>query len=276
MPELRVISMGCLPAHPLWGERRPVRAGHATTTLIRAGSAVILVDPGLGEEAIVQRLAERANLRPADVTHVFLTSFHPDTHRGITAFDDAEWLISRAEREAVGVPMASALRHAIEQGNTELRGMVERDVAILAACNEADETIADRVDLFPLPGVTPGLCGLIIEDEETTTVICGDAVPTIEHLAQRKLLPWASDIRAANASFNEALEIADLLVLGRDNIVVSPGTVAIDRGPHLLEDDEDEPESDEVRGDGGDDDGDDRGAHADPRDGEPDWPPTKR
>ncbi len=244
MADLRVISIGTLAAHPLWREREPVRSGHSTCTLIRSGEVTLLIDPGLPDRAMVQRLAERAHVEPDDITHVFLTSFHPDTHRGIGAFENATWWISRAEREGVGVPMISALRHAVEQGNEELKKAVENEVAMLERCEEAPETLAEGVDLFPLPGVSPGMCGVIIEGGEATTVVCGDAVATVEHLLRRQVLPWASNVPAAKASFAEALEMGDYLVLGRDNIVPSPGAEGAIRDgagedDDLQEDDED-------------------------------------
>ncbi|MEO1511313.1 MAG: hypothetical protein AAFU70_04495, partial [Planctomycetota bacterium] len=55
-----------------------------------------------------------------------------------------------------------------------------------------------------------------------TTLVCGDAIPTIEHLEQGKVLPSADDAERAQESFREAVEIADVLVLGRDNLVVNP------------------------------------------------------
>jgi hypothetical protein len=66
------------------------------------------------------------------------------------------------------------------------------------------------------------MCGLLIEEPRHTTVICGDAIPTVEHLDQGKVLVSALDVEKAKASFEEAVEIADLLVLGRDNMVVNP------------------------------------------------------
>lgn len=221
--DVRIISLGALAAHPLWGEREPVRTGHATTTLIRAGDRAILVDPGLPEPAIVARLGERVNLKPAQISHVFLTSFRPDVRRGLRAFDKATWWISSAEREAVGVPLASALREAHERGDGDLARMLEDEVALLRRCKPApDQLLSDkgqRVDLFPLHGVTPGLTGLVIAGQASTTVVCGDAIPTIEHLEQGMILPGAHDVEAARESFSEAVEIADALILGRDNLV---------------------------------------------------------
>lgn len=223
--DLRIISIGALAAHPLWGERGQARTGHATTTLIRSGDQTILVDPGLPEQALTARLAERANLKPADITHIFLTSFRPDTRRGLLTFEEATWWVGEAEREAVGGMLATRLKQIAGSGDehdAELIRVLEQDVATLRRCEPAPDKLAEGVDLFPLPGVTPGLCGLIAAHPRYTTVICGDAIPTIEHLEQGKVLPSAVDVEQARESFREAVEIGDYLVLGRDNFVVNP------------------------------------------------------
>ncbi|MCA3005411.1 MAG: MBL fold metallo-hydrolase [Planctomycetaceae bacterium] len=220
--DVRIVSIGALSAHPLWGEKEAVRTGHATTTLITAGKARILVDPGLPEKAVVARLAERANLRPADITHVFLTSFHPDTHRGVGAFDHCPWLIAEAEREGTGVRLIGMLREAVQRGETPLIESLKREVAVMERCTVAGDALEQDVDLFPLPGVTPGLAGLLLATGDNTTLICGDAVATSEHLAQRKVLPLCADVEMARRSFVEAVQIADVLVLGRDNWVNNP------------------------------------------------------
>ncbi len=223
-PDARIISIGALPAHPLRGERwgSPVRPGHATTVLIRSAKAVILVDPSLPAQALLPRLHERVGLGPRDITHVFLTSFRPDTRRAIEAFDQAEWWIHEAEREAVGAPMALQLRSAAEAGDHELAHALEHEVAILRRCSPAPDKPAQHVSLFPLPGFTPGLCGLLLEEPRHTTVICGDAIPTIEHLEAGTTLPGGADVELAKRSFQDAIEVADLLILGRDNLVVNP------------------------------------------------------
>lgn len=202
-----------------------MRTGHSTTTLITSGESRIIVDPGLPEAALVARLQERANLSPRQITHVFLTSFRPDTHRAIRVFEDADWFIHADEREAVGVPLAEKLKDISVRGGAEdaaLADLIRSDIAILQRCSPAPESLAERVDLFPLPGVTPGLCGLLLEGTRHTTVVCGDAIPTVEHLEEGKILPNAADLERARESFEEAVEIADLIVLGRDNVVVNP------------------------------------------------------
>jgi glyoxylase-like metal-dependent hydrolase (beta-lactamase superfamily II) len=224
--DLRVISIGALSANPLWGERTPVRSGHSTTTLIRAAKKSILVDPGLPDQVIVARLAERAAARPADISHVFLTSFNPELRRGLLAFPNAVWWISAAEREQIGAALVARIQEAAAEGDDDLKATLEQEIAVLHRCQAAPDHIADdrgeRIDLFPLPGLTPGLTGLVIAGSRHTTLICGDAIPTVEHLEQGQVLPDAADVAKARESFTEAIEIADLLVLGRDNIAVNP------------------------------------------------------
>lgn len=227
----RVISIGALESHPFWGEggrgeAGAVRSGHATCTLIRSSfegkPRVILVDPGVPAPIIRARLHERAGLTPRDITHVFLTSFRPETRRGIEAFEHAVWWVSAPEREGVGVPLVSALKRAMDDNESELAEALERDVAVLKRCEPAPDVLADRVDPFPLPGVTPGMCGLLLEDPRHTTLICGDAVLTEEHLERGQVAAWAGNLGQAKESFAEAVEISDLLVPGRDNTVVNP------------------------------------------------------
>lgn len=222
--DVRVVSIGTLAQHPLWGEKQSVRSGHATTTVVVAKNRRILVDPGLPAQILVARLGERANLRPDDITDVFLTCFRPDVRRGIEAFGNAAWWVSAAERESVGVPLAQLLAKASgEQGtDPQVIEALGRDVAILKKCQPAPDRFAERVSLFPLAGVTPGMCGLVVEGVRFTTLIAGDAVPTVEHLEQGQVLAESADLEAARESFAEAIEIADLIVPGRDNILVNP------------------------------------------------------
>src|SRR5205085_4546843 len=148
----------------------------------------------------------------------------PDTRRALTAFDDATWWVSSQERDAIGHIVANQLRHMVEtgRGDAALKRALETDIAILKRCQPPPENLAPRVDVFPMPGVTPGLTGLLLSGERHTTIICGDAIPTVEHLEQGKILPMAADVPRAQQSFEEALEVADLLVLGRDNMVLNP------------------------------------------------------
>ena len=223
--QVRVISIGSLSHHPLWGERTPVRSPHATTTLIAQGDRVLLVDPSLPAQVLDARLRERAGIGPEKVTDVFLTSFRPDARRAMPSLESASWWISEGERENVGTALAMRLKKELEEDDRADPDVVEalrQDVAILKRCTAAPDHLMDHIDLFPMPGVTPGLCGLLLEEQRFTTVICGDGIPTVEHLEQGIVLASAVDVQQARASMSEAIEVADLLILGRDNLVVNP------------------------------------------------------
>lgn len=220
--EFRVISIGTLATHPLWHEKRQVRTGHATTTLIRAGESNILVDPSLPAPVLLARLSERTEVKPEQITHVFLTSFERERLRAITAFDAAEWLVHEPERESARESLETQLKEANETGEEELVQLLEEEWDLLERFQSAPDALAPGVDLFPLPGMSPGTCGLLLALPSMTVLVCGDAVATMEHLAEGKVLPHSVSLEQAQESFAEAVEIADVLILGRDNIALNP------------------------------------------------------
>jgi glyoxylase-like metal-dependent hydrolase (beta-lactamase superfamily II) len=221
--DYRVISIGTLAAHPLWGEEREVRTGHATTTLISAGAAQVLVDPSLPGQALLARLGERTPIKAGQITHVFLTSADALHRRAIGLFESAQWLAAEQELEAArGVVAAHSRGVRGRDLDRDLAEFLRQEHAVLDRCRPAPDRIAPGVDLFPMPGVTPGACGLLLSMPRATVLVCGDAVATIEHLEQGKVLSGCFDVEQARESFAEALQIADLLILGRDNIALSP------------------------------------------------------
>ena len=222
MAQFRVVSIGTLAHNPLWGERGDVRPGHATTTLVEAGDAKILVDPSLPEQILVPRLAERSGLKPEAITHVFLTNFHPLRRRGLAAFDDAQWLVGELERETIGAQLVGKFQEAEEAGDTDLAASLRAEVALLQRCKPAPDRLAEGVDLFPLYGVTPGNCGLLLPQPSVTVLVAGDAVATGEHLGAGKVISPVFNLEQAQESFREAVEIADFVVCGRDNAVLNP------------------------------------------------------
>jgi len=216
MIDYRVISIGALSRHPLrTGEPAQQRTPHATTTLIQSGEKRILVDPALPAEALNARLIERAGLPLDAVTDVFLTNFRP-AHRGaLLKMERAHWWISEAEREQVGVSLIDLLQRVDEDDQEQ----VKQEIAILKRCEPAPDQLAEQVDLFPLPGFTPGTCGLLLPLPTATVLIAGDAVATQEHLEQGKVPENGWDVEQARASLREAVEIADWLICGHDNLL---------------------------------------------------------
>jgi glyoxylase-like metal-dependent hydrolase (beta-lactamase superfamily II) len=222
LPQFRVISIGTLDAHPLWHDAAPSRTGHATTTLISLGDEHVLVNPSLPAQALAARMSERTPVAIDSVTAVFMTSFQPDHRRGLRLFDAARWLLHEPERQAAAAAFRDSRSEAEEAGDEELVGHYDRELGLLERCEVADDSLMSKVDLFPLPGVTPGTCGLLIALPARTVLIAGDAVATIEHLEQGKVLPSCASLVQAQESFKEAIEIADVLIPGRDNIMLNP------------------------------------------------------
>ncbi|WP_432800319.1 MBL fold metallo-hydrolase [Poriferisphaera sp. WC338] len=215
--DYRIISIGALSSHELWDKQGPTRTAHATTTLIETDHKKILVDPALPPKIIAARLAERSGLSPDDITDVFLTNFRPAHRMGITAFPDANWFISEQERESVGPLLIEQFQQ--QQNDEEAQEILRHEIGILKKCQNAPDKLDQQVDLFPLPGYTPGTAGLLLLETNKTILVAGDAVPTSEHLQMGRVLKGAYDIELAQGSFIEATEIADLIIPGHDNIV---------------------------------------------------------
>ena len=206
-----------------------MRSGHATTTLISTGSANILVDPSLPAAAILARLGERSPVRADEISDVFLTTAGLDHRRGLAAFPQARWLVGEVELADAKSDLDRRHEETRAGGDDDVADMLAAELELLDRCKPAPDRLYQGVDLFPLPGVTPGCCGLLLSLPRVTVLICGDAIATHEHILQGKVLPTSYDVEQAQESFAEAIEIADLLIPGRDNISLNPL-----RQPHTL------------------------------------------
>jgi len=220
--DYRVVSIGTLAAHPLWDERSPVRTGHATTTLVSAGDRQVLIDPALPGDVLAARLGETSPVSADEITHIFLTSFEPERRRGLARFGQAQWLMHEPEIEGARLALTQRLDEAETRGEAELAAQYRRDRELLDRVDSAPDSLAEHVDLFPLPGVTPGTCGVLLVLPSMTVLVAGDAVATAEHLEQGKVLPGCVDVDQAQESFREAVEIADVIVPGRGNVMLNP------------------------------------------------------
>ncbi len=218
--EIIIISIGALSKNPLWQEKIPVRASHATTTLIRSGNDLLLVDPSLPANIMTTLLFDRAGVKPEAITHVFLTNWRPVHRRSLELFKDAKWYMHEAERQAAADVLQDAESRAARD-NVPVDRMIEQEKALLARTESAPDTIIESVDLFPLPGYTPGQCGLIASTPTLTTIIAGDAVPTHGHFLAGQVFQESYDLAQAKESLLEMYEIADVVIPGHDNMFIS-------------------------------------------------------
>ncbi|MGC8625609.1 MAG: MBL fold metallo-hydrolase [Phycisphaerae bacterium] len=215
-----VISIGTLSKNPLWRERTAVRTSHSTTTLIRADSLVLLVDPSLPGQILEARLFERTGLKPEMVTHVFLTNLKPVHRRGLNLFSRAIHWATETEMAMAQQGLDAAARHLGSAAHALDELTVERK--LLAAIRPAPDQLADGVDLFPLPGYTPGQAGLLLKFPSRSVMLTGDAVPTEEHFEKGQVFPDCFDIQQAKESLAEVYELADIIIPGHDNVFINP------------------------------------------------------
>jgi len=220
-PTVDIISIGQLACNPFWDENEPKRPPVATTTLIRSGDTKVIVDPSPPAELLARQLYDRSGLTPDQIDLVFMTSFHPTHRRAISLFDDARWLISLPEHDAV----SQHLNNALDSGEAPDEAMVEAELAILGRTEPAADLIADAVHLFPCDGISPGSSGLLVAALKTY-MIAGDAVLTRDHLDRGQVYDGSIDRAAAEATLAEIYEIADVIVPGHDNLIIPATHVA--------------------------------------------------
>lgn len=219
--EYTIISIGTLSHNRFWGESRPVRTAHATTTLVRDGEKLILVDPSLPAPALAARFNERTGKTLADVTDVFCTTLRPVHRRSVAALPEANWWCAAAELELYREGLRD-LRDTAERLQSDDSGRAETDLALLDRFRGAPERFGPQVQLYPLAGPTSGSAGLLLATARETVIIAGDAALTGEHVRRGQVWERCADTDAALASLKDILELADVIVPGHDNVVRSP------------------------------------------------------
>jgi len=219
--EFTVVSIGTLSSNPLWNEPPGLRTPHATTTLVADGDRRVLVDPSLPAAVVVSRLFERTGLKPEQITHVFCTTLRPTHRRGIEAFGSARWLCHGPELEAYRTHL-EGLAESSERMAQDLAEPIAADRELLNRFAAAPEKITPAAHLYPLPGPSAGGAGLLLAEVTRTILIAGDAALTRGHVEAGRVWTGCADANAAIQSLQEIIGIADVIVCGHDNLMLSP------------------------------------------------------
>ena len=219
--EFTVVSIGTLSSNPFWQEVPGVRTPHATTTLVRDGERMILVDPSLPAPALASRLFERTGLQPDGVTDVFCTTLRPTHRRSIELFAKARWYCG--EEELTGYrDHLEALAKAAERAGSDSTGAIAADLSLLERVRPAPEKLTPAVHLYPLAGPSVGSAGLLLANPSQTVIVAGDAAATVDHVRAGRVWSGCVDAEAAMATLKDLVEIADVIVCGHDNFMFSP------------------------------------------------------
>lgn len=219
--EYTIISIGTLSMNRLWGEGVAVRTSHATTTLVVEGKRRILVDPSLPATALAARFFERTGKTLESVTDVFCTTLRPVHRRSIEALPHAQWWTGPQELEHYR-DYLQTLAQSAERLSPEERSLVEADLKLVSRFKPAPDNFGSQVSLYPLYGPSPGGAGLLLTPATLTVVIAGDAALTAEHVARAQVWEGAADTEAALESLRDLLELADVIIPGHDNFMLSP------------------------------------------------------
>jgi len=71
--------------------------------------------------------------------------------------------------------------------------------------------------------VTPGSAGLLLTETSRTVAIMGDAVISRDYFEAGRVYEQVYDLEAAQESFRDVMEVADLVVPGHDNVFLVVG-----------------------------------------------------
>ncbi len=215
-----VVSIGTLSRNRFWNESHAVRAAHATTTLVRDEDELILVDPSVPAELMQHRLDEQAGVKPAQINVVFLTTFRPVHRRSLSLFDKADWLMHTVELEAMRSHLQT-LAAAAEASGRSPDQLVQEEIALLERIRAAPDKLTPCVHLFPSPGPTHGASSLLLVPPTRTIALAGDVVINRDYFEHGQVFEQCADADRARESFAELVEIADIIVPGHDNVIVT-------------------------------------------------------
>lgn len=164
----------------------PAIATNFNAILARRAGRNVLIDAGprdlFGPTAghLGEALAETGTA-PGAIDTVFVTHMHPDhvagliTSAGSAVFPNAELVLAEAERAFWSEPSRFA-------GDETLAGWQSLAEGVLAAYGERlrtvamDEEIVPGLHAMPLPGHTPGHCGVRLDSDGAGFVHMGDIV----------------------------------------------------------------------------------------------------
>lgn len=197
-----------LPGIPLTSTRGAL--GWSSVTLVRTADRIMLVDTGsYGDRALLLARLQEVDVAPDEVDDVFLTHFHFDHVLNFDLFKNAVFHLSETE-----------IRYVTEGGFQAVNDPYVPAVIypLLAPQVKAFATeveIQPGLRAFPLPGHTPGMSGLLLE--QARVLIAGDGIKCARDFSHRQPPPAFAGREAALHSYRRAADEARIIIPGHDN-----------------------------------------------------------
>lgn len=183
----------------------------SAVVLVEADGKTILFDAGgTGKRVtILPRLLE-LGVRPEDVDILALSHFHSDHVYNFDYFPNAVILLHEAEiayAEQGRDPWQPPFFFAGIKATGRLQSVREGD------------SLAGGVDVFSLPGHTPGCMGLLLESPDMPrTMLAGDAVKNLWELATGGAA-MSLDQKATSRSIMKVRDVAERVIPGHDRML---------------------------------------------------------
>jgi glyoxylase-like metal-dependent hydrolase (beta-lactamase superfamily II) len=181
-------------AHQAAAQAGQAYDGHHVTVpiqgfLIRNGDDITLVDAGAPDGysdttgAFLARLAE-TGVEPGDVTRLAMTHLHVDhvgqivDSVGQARFPNAELIAGQGDWTHF---MGDAAYNKTRAGGRERASFDHSRRALTPYANQRREVsgetnVAPGITMIPLPGHTPGHCGVLVHDGDDSLLIWGDTI----------------------------------------------------------------------------------------------------
>ena len=185
--------------------------GFCTIALIK-GKKLYLWDTGQGMDRsnLIERLKE-LKIKPENIDFIILSHLHFDHIINVDLFPNAQIIISKKEIEYSKNPASDDLYTHPKIINALLNN---RSIRLI----EHDTDIEEDIKLILTPGHTPGSLSAVINSENETIVLAGDAAKYRKELLTRKKFDgmiWGKP-EDVKKSIERILELADIIFPGHD------------------------------------------------------------
>jgi glyoxylase-like metal-dependent hydrolase (beta-lactamase superfamily II) len=202
--------------------------------LIRGRDRLILVDTGFTPEVGGQRgrtttmppldALERLGVAPCEVDTVVVTHGHYDHTGHVSAFPDADLVMSGRELDFWAGPYSRRPQFAHSAERADLDDLVRRDEQGRVQRFTGREVVAPGVVAREVGGHTPGQLIVEVEGCNGPVVLASDAVHYYEELERDRPFVVVADLQAMYAGFDTVAELASapgaVLVPGHDPLVM--------------------------------------------------------
>ena len=156
--------------------------------LIFKGEKILLVDAGCRDLfgptcGFIHEQIAKANVKPEDITDIFFTHLHPD-HVAGSIDKDGMAMFSNAVVSVIEEELNFWSKDDFEDVEINGKNFADLNKAAIKAYGERVKTIKTNQEIItgiypePLPGHTPGHCGVRIDDGKDSFVQMGDVLHT--------------------------------------------------------------------------------------------------